>query len=77
MMTLNLTLNLPDDLAQEAQHAGLLTPEAIESLLRDQLRKMAGEALRSFWARQPAEQLTPEIEKGIAADVRNARSELK
>lgn len=52
MMTLKLTLNLPDDLAQEAQHAGLLTPQAIELLLRDQLRKLAGEQLRAFWARQ-------------------------
>ena len=77
MMTLQLTLNLPDDLAQEAQHAVLLTPQAIESLLRDQLRKMAGEALRVFWSGQPSELLTPEIETEIVDNVHNARSELR
>ena len=38
MTTLELKLNLPDDLAKRAQSAGLLTPEAIESMLREQLK---------------------------------------
>ena len=77
MMTLQLTLNLPDDLAQEAQHAGLLTPLAIETMLREQLRKLAGETLRTLWARQPDEPLTPTIERDIAADVRIVRAQLR
>ena len=77
MMTLKVTLNLPDDLAQEAQHAGLLTPQAIETMLREQLRKLAGETLRTLWASQPDENLIPEIEREIAADVRTARAELR
>jgi hypothetical protein len=77
MTTLELTLNLPDDLAQEAQHAGLLTPQAIEAMLREQLRKLAGETLRTMWARRPDEELTPEIEQAIANDVRSARAALR
>jgi len=33
-----LTVNLPDPLAKEAKAAGLLGPQAIEKLLRMQLR---------------------------------------
>ena len=38
MTTLELKLNLPDDLAKRAQSAGLLTPEAIEAMLREHLK---------------------------------------
>lgn len=57
MTTLELKLNLPDELAQRAQRAGLLTPEAIEAMLREQLRRQAGEQLRATWARMPQEEL--------------------
>jgi hypothetical protein len=39
MVTLDLKLRLPDDLLREAQSAGLLTPDAIEQLLRDEIRR--------------------------------------
>lgn len=39
MSSLNLKIDLPDDLAREAQASGLLTPEAIEALLRDEVRR--------------------------------------
>jgi hypothetical protein len=48
MTTLELTLNLPDELAQRAKDAGLLSNEAIEKLLREQLRRQAGEELRAM-----------------------------
>lgn len=67
-------IQLPDDLAQDAQAAGLLTPEALERLLREQLRKQAGERLREAWQRLPDE-LTPEIEQMIDEEVRTARAE--
>lgn len=35
----NITVSLPDELAQQAQSAGLLRPEAIERLLRDAMKK--------------------------------------
>ena len=37
MTTLELKLSLSDDLAREAQAAGLLAPEALEKLVRDEL----------------------------------------
>ena len=38
MTTLEVKLNLPDGLANEARQAGLLTPEELERLLREALR---------------------------------------
>ena len=34
-----LTIELPDQLVDEARDAGLLAPEAIEAMLREQLRQ--------------------------------------
>lgn len=68
-------IELPDELARQAKEAGLLAPEKLESLLRDQLRKRAGEALHEIWERMPAEEVTPEIEQEIVTAVRAARRE--
>ena len=75
MATVELNLNLPDDLAQRAQSAGLLTSDAIESMLRQELLKRAGESLRAMWARMPRQESTPEIEQDIAEVVRAERAE--
>ena len=58
-------INLPDDLAQKAVSAGLLCAQAMEAMLREQLRRRAGQALQSIWQRGPQEELTPEIEQEI------------
>ncbi len=42
-----LTIDLPDNLAEEAKQAGLLTPSAIETILRETLRGRAIEELFS------------------------------
>jgi hypothetical protein len=68
-------IQLPDELAQDAQAAGLLAPEAIEAMLREQLKKQAGEALQAMWARMPREDLTPEIEQMIDEEVLAVRAE--
>jgi uncharacterized protein HemY len=70
-----IQIQLPDELAQNAQAAGLLTPQAIEAMLREQLRKQAGESLRTTWQRLPQEELTPEIEQMIVEEVRAVRAE--
>ena len=75
MTTLELKLNLPDELAQRAQSAGLLTPQAIEGMLREQLKRQAGEQLRAMWVRAPTEDLTLEIEQEIVEAVREVRTE--
>jgi hypothetical protein len=40
MAVREITLALPADLYQEAQEAGILSPEYIEKLLRDALRTL-------------------------------------
>lgn len=73
MTTVQITL--PDELAQKAASAGLLSAEAIEAMLREQLRRQAADALRAMWERAPADELTPEIEQEIVDEVRAARAE--
>lgn len=73
MTTIQLTL--PDDLAQKATAAGLLSAEAIQEMLREQLLRHAGDSLREMRRRMPSEELTPEIEKEIAEAVQAYRAE--
>jgi hypothetical protein len=68
-------INLPDELAQKAASAGLLSAEAMEAMLREQLRRRAGEALQAMWQRGPQEELTPEVEQEIVEQVRQVRAE--
>jgi len=68
-------INLPDDLAQKAFSAGLLSAESMEAMLREQLRRRAGEALQALWQRGPADELTPQIEQDIVEEVRKVRAE--
>ena len=68
-------INLPDELAQKAASAGLLSAAAMEAMLREQLRRRAGEALQAIWRRGPQEELTPEIEQEIVQQVRKVRAE--
>ncbi len=72
MTTVQITL--PDALAQEAASAGLLSPEAIERILREKLRadriaRMA--AARAELAAHPLAPMTPEE---IAAEIAAYRS---
>ena len=73
MTTIQLTL--PDDLARKATEAGLLSSEAMQEMLREQLRRRAGETLREMWSQMPDEVLTPEIEQEVADSVRAYRAE--
>ena len=67
-------INLPDELAQKAASAGLLSAEAMEGMLREQLRRRAGGALQAMWQRGPQDELTPEVEQEIVEEVRKARA---
>ena len=75
MTTLELTLNLPDELASKAQAAGLLNSEAIEKLLREQLRKQAGEALGVKLNKVDAAGIPPMSEDEIQAEIDAYRAE--
>ena len=75
MTTFELTLNLPDELASKAQAAGLLNSEAIEKLLREQLRKQAGEELRVMLNKVGASGVPPMSEDEIQAEIDAYRAE--
>ncbi len=75
MTTLELTLNLPDELANQAQAAGLLNSEAIENLLREQLCKRAGEELRAMLNKVSASNEPPMSEDEIQAEINTYRAE--
>lgn len=68
-------VELPDVLAQSAQAAGLLTPQALEAMLREQLKRQAGDALRGLWVSAPPEELTPEMERMIDEQVLAIRAQ--
>ena len=70
-----IQLSLPDDLAEKAMKAGLLSAEAIQDLLREQLRRQAGETLREAWSRLPKEELTSKVEQEVVEAVRAHRAE--
>jgi hypothetical protein len=69
MTTLELTLTLPDELARKAQAAGLLNSEAIEKLLREQLRKQAGQELRAMLDKVRTADLPPMSEDEVQAEI--------
>lgn len=69
MTTLEVILNLPDQLAREAQAAGLLTPEALAQLLSDAMRRRAAETLLAGAARASAAGERPLSMEEIQAEV--------
>jgi len=72
--TVELTLNLPESLAQEAKAAGLLTPEAMEQMLKRELKRHAGELLlESARALQAVGPRLAEGEIQAESDVRRAQ----
>lgn len=73
MTTLELKLNLPDRLAREARAAGLLTPDALAQLLKDAMRRRAGQALLAGAARATAAGSAPLSMKEIQAEVQAVR----
>jgi hypothetical protein len=73
MTTVQITL--PDALAQEAKKAGLLTPEKIERMLREQLRAERIDRMKVARATLAAEPLPPMTPEEISAEIVSYRSE--
>ena len=71
----SVQIDLPDDLAQKAASAGLLSAPAMEAMLREQLHRRAGETLQTLWQNAPHDELTPAIEQEIVDEVRRVRAE--
>jgi cytochrome P450 len=74
MTTLELKLNLPDELAQEAQRAGLLTEQAVGRLIEEAVRREAGKKLIDAMQRLRTANVPPLTEEEIATEVKAARA---
>lgn len=74
MTTVQITL--PDDLAQNAQQAGLLAPEAVEAMLRAQLKARSLDGLFEAMDRmadvEPSEGMSAEE---VAEEIHRMRAE--
>ena len=73
MTTVQITL--PDDLAQHLAEVGLLEPQVIESLLRDQLRAARIADMKKIRAALDANPLPPMTNEEINAEIAAYRAE--
>lgn len=74
MVTLDVKLLLPDELLQEAQAANLLNSNAIERLLRDELRRRRVEVLFAAADRLADLDLPILSAEEIASEIQMARN---
>ena len=73
-----IQIELPDATANAARDAGLLTPQALELLINDALRrKQAADSLLSIAERVAAAGIPPMSMEEINAEVKAARAERK
>lgn len=70
----NITVSLPDDLAQQARSAGLLRDEAIAALLREAMQKRQVDRLFDTMGKLAALE-PPLTEAEIDAEIATARAE--
>ena len=75
MTTLELKVDLPDSLANEAKAAGLLTPMAIERLLREAIRRKAFDDFLTVADRVEAADVPPLSMEEINAEIKAYRQE--
>ncbi len=71
-----VTVSLPDDLARQAQAAGLLSERAVERLLRRALREQsASDRLGEIFAKLDAQGEPPMSDEEVAEEIAAARRE--
>ena len=70
-----LTIELPDELAEEARTKGLFAPGAIEAMIRDALRRSAAEDLFEAADRLTAAKFPPMTLEEIQEEVNAVRLE--
>lgn len=73
MTTLQVKFELPERLAREAKAAGLLTPEALSRLLKEAMRRRAGQALLAGAERAAKADSEPMTLAEIQAEVNAVR----
>ena len=73
MATVDLRLSLSDQLRKEAEEAGLLSPESIERLLREEIRRRRMNNLFAAADRLAALDFPVLTEEEIAQEIRLSR----
>jgi hypothetical protein len=74
-MTREVTLALPEALVGEAEAAGLLNPESLERLLREEIRRRRADRLFAAADRLAAQEGPPLTPEEVAAEIEAARRE--
>lgn len=72
-----VTIELPDDLAEQAKKLGILSSRALSDVVRELVRRRAAEDLQGMMRRfdeQPAPALSPQEIQAIVRQVRAARA---
>lgn len=72
-MSTELKFTLPDSLAREADANGLLKPEAIEALLREEIRRRRVNQLFAAVDRLATLEMPPLTESEVEAEIEAAR----
>lgn len=72
-----LTIDLPDSLAEEAKQAGLLTPNAMEGILRETLQRRAVSGLFAAADTLAAASVSPMTMDEIQLEVDAVRAQRK
>ena len=75
MTTLELKLNLPDSLAQEATRMGLLDPDSLQALLREAVRSRRIARLAEARRKIAASGVSPLTMEEIQAEIEADRAE--
>ena len=70
-----LTIELPDELAEEARNKGLLAPDAIEAMIRETLRRRAAKELLEAADTLAAAEFSPLTLAEIQEEVNAVRAE--
>jgi hypothetical protein len=73
VVQLEIKLRLPDDVAREAETNGLLEPESLENLLREELRRRRVDRLFAAADRLAAVSTPPLTEAELVSEIQAAR----
>ena len=75
MTTITLTLTMPDELAEQAQEAGLLSSPALLQLIRREVRERRVDRFFQVADRLTALDASPLTDADLSAEIAAARSE--
>jgi post-segregation antitoxin (ccd killing protein) len=70
-----ITLTLPDDLAEEAEASGLLTPGTLEQIIREEIKRRKTDRLFDIMDRLAVADKGDLTEADVAAEIQAYRAE--